>query len=330
MGLGVGFTPFETRTDVIVRVARHAEEIGLDRVDVAEGWTHDSLILLAELAARTSRIALGTSIISVWGRTPATMALGAAGLQRCSEGRFSLGIGAGSPPLAEGFHGVRWDRPLARLRETLVAVRALLGGDRLPKPASGARALRLGVAPESPVPILLAALAPGSVRLAGELADGWTPFLWARSRIGEGRALLQDGEQRSDAATPTRTSVGVPVALGPDDASARQLAAWWLSTYLTRMGPLYPRMLGERFGMSAAVKAVRDAADGNAPPELPASAEELARDVTLFGTYDQAGDTIAAWVAAGADDVNLVLPPGRPEEELVEFLDVARARYVRA
>jgi alkanesulfonate monooxygenase SsuD/methylene tetrahydromethanopterin reductase-like flavin-dependent oxidoreductase (luciferase family) len=330
MGLGVGFTPFETRIDVIVRVARHAEEIGLDRVDVAEGWTHDSLIVLAELASRTSRIALGTSIISVWGRTPATMALGAAGLQRCSEGRFSLGIGAGSPPLAEGFHGIRWDRPLARLRETLVAVRALLGGDRLPQPAPGARALRLGVAPESPVPILLAALAPGSVRLAGELADGWAPFLWARSRIGDGRALLHDGEQRSEASTPTRASLGVPVALGSDEASARQLAAWWLSTYLTRMGPLYPRMLGERFGMSAAVKAMVDAAAGNAPPDLPATAEELARDVTLFGTYDRAGDTIAAWFAAGADDVNLVLPPGRPEEELIEFLDVASAGYVRA
>jgi alkanesulfonate monooxygenase SsuD/methylene tetrahydromethanopterin reductase-like flavin-dependent oxidoreductase (luciferase family) len=179
MRLGVGFTPFETRTDVIVRVARHAEEIGLDRVDVAEGWTHDSMIVLAEIAARTSRIGIGTSIISVWGRTPATMALGAAGLQRWSGGRFSLGIGASSPPLAEGLHGVPWERPVARIRETLVAVRALLAGDRLPEPAPGARALRLGVTPESPVPILLAALAPASVRLAGELADGWAPFLWA-------------------------------------------------------------------------------------------------------------------------------------------------------
>ena len=199
MGLGVGFTPFETRTDVIARVAGHAEDIGLDRVDVAEGWTHDSMIVLAELAARTSRIGLGTSVVSVWGRTPATMALGAAGLQRCSGGRFSLGIGAGSPPLAEGFHGLRWERPLARMRETLVAVRALLAGERLPEPAPGARALRLGVMPESPVPILLAALAPGSVRLAGELAEGWTPFLWARSRIGQGRELLQEGEARSEA-----------------------------------------------------------------------------------------------------------------------------------
>ena len=156
MGLGVGFTPFETRTKVIARVTDHAEEIGLDRVDRGQGWTHDSLIVLAELAARTSRIGLGTSIVSVWGRTPATMALGAAGLQRQSGGRFSLGIGAGSPPLAEGFHGVKWERPLSRLRETLIAVRALLAGDRLPEPAAGARPLRLGVVPEPPVPIVLA------------------------------------------------------------------------------------------------------------------------------------------------------------------------------
>jgi alkanesulfonate monooxygenase SsuD/methylene tetrahydromethanopterin reductase-like flavin-dependent oxidoreductase (luciferase family) len=91
---------------------------------------------------------------------------------------------------------------------------------------------------------------------------------------------------------------------------------------VTRMGPLYPRMLGQRFGMSAAVNAIVDAADGNAQPELPAAAENLAEDVTLFGPYDQAGDTIAAWFAAGADNLNLVLPPKHPEEELAELLDV--------
>jgi alkanesulfonate monooxygenase SsuD/methylene tetrahydromethanopterin reductase-like flavin-dependent oxidoreductase (luciferase family) len=323
MRVGVGFTPFETRTDVIANLGGHAEDVGLERVDVAEGWTHDSLIILAELAARTSRIGLGTSIVSVWGRTPATMALGAAGLQRCSEGRFSLGIGAGSPPLAEGFHGRRWDQPLARLRETVTTVRALLAGDRLPEPAPGARALRLGVVPESPVPILLAALSPGSVRLAGELADGWTPFLWARSRIDDGRELLREGELAGELPAPTRISLGVPVALGPDEASARRLAAWWLSTYCTRMGPLYPRMLGERFGMTAAVEAVVASADGKAQPDLPAVAEDLARDVTLFGTYDDAGAVIAEWFAAGEDSLNLVLPPGHPQEELTEFLDVA-------
>jgi len=325
--IGVAFTPLETRADLILGLGRQADEVGLDRVDLAEGWTHDSMILLAQLAASTQSIGLGTSVVSAWGRTPASIALGAASLQWSSQGRFSLGIGASSPPLTEGFHGIPWDRPLARLRQTLTAVRALLRGDRLPDAAGGARPLRLGVVPEPPVPIVLAALSPGSIRLAGELADGWVPFLWARSRLHEGRALLQDGESRSETAKRTRVAVGVPVALAADEQGARQRAAWWLSTYATRMGPLYPQMLARRFGMAAAVNAVIAAAGDRSSPELPAAAEGLAHEVTLFGTYEQAEAAIAAWFAAGADEVNLVLPPNRPEHELAEILEVA-ARVV--
>lgn len=106
----MAFTPFETRADLILRLARQADKLGLDRVDVAEGRTHDSMILLAQLAASTRNIGLGTSVVSACGRTPASIALGAASLQWCSQGRFSLGIGASSPPLTEGFHGIPWER----------------------------------------------------------------------------------------------------------------------------------------------------------------------------------------------------------------------------
>ena len=321
--LGVSVTPFETRADVVVRVAERADELGLDHVYVAEGWTYDAFVLLSELAGRTSRVRIGSGIVSVWARTPATMAMAAATLQRRAPGRFTHGLGASSPPLVEGFHGIGWERPVGRLRATLTAIRALLAGDRNPAPADGARALRLGVTPEGRIPIALAALAPASVRLAGELADEWAPFLWARSHLGDGRELLRDGEARSAMPAPTSVSVAVPVALGPDEDAARALAAWWLTTYTTRMGPLYPRMLGERFGMAAGVEAAVAAADSGAPPELPPAAEELARDVTLMGTYDEAGQAVGAWFDAGADVVDLVLPPGRPEEELLELVGVA-------
>jgi alkanesulfonate monooxygenase SsuD/methylene tetrahydromethanopterin reductase-like flavin-dependent oxidoreductase (luciferase family) len=209
------------------------------------------------------------------------------------------------------------------MRQTLTAVRKLLAGERLPTPARGARPLRLGVLPDVPVPIVLAALSEGSIRLAGELADGWVPFLWARSRLDDGRAMLEEGEARSGSPR-THISVGVPVALGPDAAAGRRLAAWWLSTYATRMGPLYPRMLGRRFGMNEGVAAVAAVARDRRP-ELPAEAEELAREVTLLGSYDEAGEAIGEWFAAGADSVTLVLPPGRPEAELEDILEVAAA-----
>ena len=134
---GVAFTPFETRVDTIVRLARQAETLGLDRVQVAEAWSHDATIVLAEIAAQTSRIGLGTGVLSVWGRTPASIALAAAGLQRASGGRFSLGLGAGSPPLTEGLHGLRWERPVARVRETVTGVRALARGRAVAGPGAG-------------------------------------------------------------------------------------------------------------------------------------------------------------------------------------------------
>jgi alkanesulfonate monooxygenase SsuD/methylene tetrahydromethanopterin reductase-like flavin-dependent oxidoreductase (luciferase family) len=117
----------------------------------------------------------------------------------------------------------------------------------------------------------------------------------------------------------------VPAALASDERGARRLAAWWLATYATRMGPLYPRMLAERFGMGTAVEAVVEAAAGSREPELPAAAEDLANEVTLMGSYDRAIDAIAVWFAAGADSVQLVLPPGRPVDELAEIVEVAAA-----
>src|SRR5262249_18527555 len=157
-------------------------------------------------------------------------------------------------------------------------------GERLPAPAARARALRLGAPPETRVPIALAALSPGSIRLAGELADAWTPFLWARSRLDEGRELAG-----------TRGGGARPVALRATARDAHRLAAWWLTTYLTRMGPLYPRLLAHRFGFAAGVEAILDAALADRHPELPEEAEALAGEVTLLGTYAEAGDRIGAW-----------------------------------
>src|SRR5215216_219738 len=186
MRVGVGFTPFEMRADVVVRLAVRAEAAGVEAVGVAEGWTHDAVVLLAEIAQRTNRIRIGTSVLSVWGRSAATLAMGAAGLQRCSGGRFVLGLGAGSPPLTEGFHGVSWERPVDRLRTTLTAVRALLAGDRLPHPAAGARPLRLGVVPEHLVPVELAAChRPRYGSPASWRTDG-------RRFCGRGRACRRD------------------------------------------------------------------------------------------------------------------------------------------
>jgi len=325
-GIGAGVTPFQTDGEATVRLAVAAEELGYARFGTAEGWTHDAVVLLTQIAGVTSRIGLATTVLPVWSRTPAAIAMAAASLQRASGGRFALGLGASSPPLVEGLHGLTWEEPLARMRSTLLAVRALLGGQRLPLDREQVRALRLGVPPDPPVPIVLAALAPGSVRLAGELADQWLPFLWARSRIPDGRALLAEGEAAAEGATVTGVSPSIPLAIAEQEEMARAIAAGWLLAYLTRMGPLYPRVLRDHFGYAREVDALLEANADGGVPKLPAAAEPLARDVTLMGTYDEAADVIRLWLEAGADTVDLVLPLGLPEEQLREMLAAAAPR----
>jgi alkanesulfonate monooxygenase SsuD/methylene tetrahydromethanopterin reductase-like flavin-dependent oxidoreductase (luciferase family) len=316
-------TPFQTDAEATIRLAVGAEELGYARFGTAEGWTNDAVVLLAQIAGVTSRIGLATTVLPVWSRTPAAIAMAAASLQRASDGRFALGLGASSPPLVEGLHGLTWERPVERMRTTLRAVRALLDGARLPLEREHVRPLRLGAAPERRVPILLAALAPSSVRLAGELADEWLPFLWARSRLADGRVLLAEGEAAAEGSTATRVAASVPLAIAEEEETSRQIAAAWLLAYLTRMGPLYPRMLRDQFGLAAEVDALLDANAAGGAPRLPAAAERLARDVTVMGTYDEAPDAVRLWLDAGADGIDLVLPLGVPEEQHREMLEAA-------
>jgi alkanesulfonate monooxygenase SsuD/methylene tetrahydromethanopterin reductase-like flavin-dependent oxidoreductase (luciferase family) len=321
--VGVGVTPFHTDAEATIRLAQRAEELGYGRFGTAEGWTHDAVVLLTELAAVTERIGLATAVLPVWSRTPAAIAMAAASLQRASGGRFSLGLGASSPPLVEGLHGLTWERPVERLRSTLVAVRALLAGERVPLERDDVRPLRLGVPVEPPVPIVLAALAPASIRLAGELADEWLPFLWARDRIGDGRALLAEGESAAADAVRTRVGMSVPAAIAENEETARTIAAAWLLAYLTRMGPLYPRMLRDQFGFAREADALLEANADAGMPALPAASERLADEVTLMATYDEAPAAIGRWLDADADSIDLVLPLGLPEEQLREMVAAA-------
>ena len=321
--VGAGVTPFQTDAEATIRLAQRAEELGYARFGAAEGWTQDAVVVLTRIAVVTSRIGIATGVLSVWSRTPGALAMAAASLQGASGGRFALGLGASSPPLVEGLHGLTWQKPVDRMRTTLIAVRALLEGERLPLDREGVRPLRLGVPPPEPVPIHLAALAPASVRLAGELADHWLPFLWARSALDDGRALLAEGEAAAVSPRATGVTASVPLAVAESEEGARQLAAGWLLAYLTSMGPLYPRVLRDQFGFVREVDALLEANGGESPPRLPPDAERLAREVTVMATYDEAPAAVREWLETGADAVDLVLPPGLPEQQHREMLEAA-------
>ena len=323
--LAVGLTPMETRREVVLHVAERAEALGYDAFFLAEGWGHDAGVLLAEVASRTTRITIGTGILNIWGRSPAAIAMLAVSLAELSGGRFVLGLGAGSPPLAEGLHDVPFTAPVERLGAVTRQVRRLLDGQRLaPSEERANRPLRLAVTPARPIPIHLAALGPRAVRLTGELADGWYPFLLPLSGLGAGVRLLEEGAARGQAGRPLPT-IGpcIPAAVSADPANALAIASWWVSFYLVSMGPLYRSTLRE-LGHGRAVEEVIAANPTGRTFDVPESARDLLDELTLWGDGEQARKTLDRWYAAGAEAPALTLPPGRPVEELDHMLDAMR------
>jgi F420-dependent oxidoreductase-like protein len=171
-----------------------AERLGVDCVWSHESWGYDAVTPLAFVAARTSRIQLGTGIIQAGTRTPALIAMTAMSLAAMSRGRFLLGLGVSGPQVIEGWHGIRFDRPVLRMRETIDIVRQATRGERasykgrvyeLPLPGGEGKALRSAAEPQPDIPVYLATLSPKSLEMTGEIADGWlgTSFMPEHARV---------------------------------------------------------------------------------------------------------------------------------------------------
>jgi len=165
----------------MVDYVREAERLGVDAVWLPEFWGYDALTPLGALAQATDTIRLGTAIVQLGSRTPATLATSAMTLQELSGGRFVLGVGASGPQVIEGWHGADFARPVRRTRETIEIVRMVTSGERLrydgevyrlPRPGGEGKALRAAARPVE-VPVYVASLGPANLRLTGELADGW-------------------------------------------------------------------------------------------------------------------------------------------------------------
>ena len=151
----------------LIECVRAADACGYDSFWMPEAWEHEAFTILTDLAARTERIHLGTGIINVFSRSPALIAMSAATLDEVSGGRFRLGLGTSGARVVEDFHGVKFNKPLTRLKEAIQIIRLILAGERVDFNGEcfELRRFKLGFKPlRSDIPIYVAALTPKSQR----------------------------------------------------------------------------------------------------------------------------------------------------------------------
>ena len=291
-------------------VATRAESLGYSTVWAAEAGTNDAFGLLTACAAVTSSISLATGVLPIFTRTPALMAQSAATLQDYSGGRFELGLGVSSETIVSRWNGVPYDRPLDRMREYVLAVRALLAGEKVTRdsdlyPVDGYRLL-LHV-PTPPPPVLVGALNPAMLRLAGSVADG-ALLNW----IGAPSVPAALAEVAAGAAgAPRRTAVFVRVCVTSDVEAARAWGRREVMGYVTV--PAYRRAFGTQGWGAECAAAMKLWEAGDRKAAAASLPDELIDSLCLAGPADDVRGRFAAFRAAGADEPVAFLFSGQRE-----------------
>ena len=325
-------------------LAQEADRLGYSVLWAAEAWGSDVVSVLGYLAARTERIDLGSAIMQIPARTPAMTAMTAATLDTLSGGRFRLGLGVSGPQVSEGWHGVRFDKPLGRTREYVDIVRAALRRERLvydgqhyqlPLPDGPGKALKMIIHPvRETVPVYLAAVGPKNLELAGEIADGVLPLFLSADRAADVLGPVRAGREKAG-----RTMDGydvaptVPLSVGPDVAACAEPVKGYAALYVGGMGSrdrnFYKDIAG-RMGFAAEAQTVQDLYLERRYAESAAAVPlEFVDRTALLGPPERIADRLTALAEAGVTTVTAA-PYGATTEARIESLRVLVGAVERA
>jgi probable F420-dependent oxidoreductase len=315
--LGVTFASFTALgPDKATIVARQAQELGYRSFWTAEANGPESFAVLAAAGAVAPGLDLGTGVLPVQLRSPLLVAMSAATLQALHPDRDILvGIGMSSPVITERWHGVPYGgRPLARVREFVDVVRQLLAGQAVTIDSEfhRLRGAQLGVRLGERRPkIVLAALNPGMLSLAGEVADGVLLNYLPASHVGWSVGHVRAGEAKAGrAAGSCRVYAYVHVGVGEREP-ARDRARRDLWSYAVVDG--YARSF-ERAGYGDEVAAVRAAtAKRDRDGAVAAISERMIDDIDFMGTAEEVRAVVAAYADAGVDEPVVMPLPWGPD-----------------
>lgn len=320
------------------------EKVGVDIALVAEAYSFDAISQLGYLAAKTSRIELGSGVVPIYVRTPSLLAMTAAGLDYVSDGRFRLGIGTSGPQVMEGFHGVPFDAPLGRTREVVEICRKVWRREnvefdgryyQIPLPADRGSGLGkpmhlINHPVRERIPITIAALGPKNVELTAEIAEGWQPvfFYPEKADVVWGDALRAGFAKRDPELDPLEVMVSAALAIGDDVDDRLEWVKPQLALYIGGMGARgqnFYHNLVTRYGYGEVADRIQDLyLSGKKAEAIAAVPDELVRSVSLIGSTGFVKERLAAYAEAGATTL-LLQPVTADRRESVCYVDELQA-----
>lgn len=320
--------PISTQPSVNTQLeyAERADELGYDRVWLAETWGRDAVSLLASIASRTDDVGIGTSISSVYSRSPALLGQTAATLAELSDGRFRMGLGPSGRLLNEMWHGIAHDRPLRRLRESIEIVRQVLSGEVVDYDGDifQLSGFRLRFDPPTPPPrVDAAALGPKAMELAGRFADGVHTWMTTRDQVSDRLTHFDRGCELADRPREDRSvMVGVPACALSDGGRARDRVRHTLAFYVGAMGEAYRDQLARQGYDEEAAEIARLWMEGRKDEAEATMSDRMVSELGIAGTPSAARAALAEWESLESiDSVALLLPMHTPIEETMATIE---------
>jgi F420-dependent oxidoreductase-like protein len=321
-----------------LRFVEGAERLGVDFAWSAEAWGRDAATPLAYLAARTTRIWLGSGILQVSARTPTMTAMTALTLAELSGNRFALGLGASGPQVVEALHGIPFAGQLERVRETVEICRLAFRGEPivyrgrhyvLPRPGGAGRPLRVATHPNPRLPIYLGALSPAGLRLTGELADGWLGHHFVPEAAAAFFGPLAEGARKAGRRLgDLDLQAGGWVEFGDDLGALIQARRPYLAFSLGAMGSREKNFYTETYVRAGFQEPAREVQRlwlaGERDKAIAAVPAEMVRATQLIGTPAQVRERIGVYRELGITTLRLQ-PAGRDVREQLQTLERAVA-----
>ena len=332
LGINVPYADYLPR-EMVVAYVQEADKLGYDTVWVAEAYGWDAFTICTQLACSTQRIKIGTGIVNVFSRSPALIAQTAGSLDLISNGRFVLGLGTSGHQVIEGWHGVKFERGVRRMRETIEIVRLILKRERLNyegeifKLGMGLKLITHPV--REAIPIYLATLTPTGVALAGELADGWLPVFFSAAHYDE---VIRPGLEKGAAKAPRPVSdlsvcPIMPVVVTDDRKAGRESTRAHLALYIGGMGSRqknYYNQLWCSYGYEEEAKRIQDLYLERRKEEAMAVITDEMIDLTsIIGPAEECRERIEGLAKVDVNEVSVALSV--PGNDPLETLAALRA-----
>ncbi|MEM7008493.1 MAG: LLM class flavin-dependent oxidoreductase [Thermodesulfobacteriota bacterium] len=308
----------------LIEFAKLAEALGYDSIWVPEMWGRDAFSILGLLAAHTKEIKLATGIIPIYSRSAAVIAQTIATLDEISEGRMILGLGTSGPLVIEKWHGVPFQKPLQTTREYVEIIRMVLNSERVNYEGEifNLKNFRLQFKPiRNDLPIFIAAMGEKNIRLTGELADGWIPFLVPPGYLENGKTLLDEGAQKSDNKRIVEINPYIPAAVSGDVDLATDVIREYIAYYVGGMGTYYHKAMIRYGYKSEADKIVEAWKNGDKKSALESVTSEMMQDLSVCGSAQNAKLKIKQYIDHGADLPIILFPPKASRELVRETME---------